>query len=495
MLAIVCDNASANTKLIETINADLSLQSSTGLQKAHRIFPVYCFAHVAHRVINVMLPVLQDFIKPLRSYVVRLHHSTSESADLERIIKTKNLFCKADRSSSRLHCFTIPKDVPTRWNSTHIMIKQAIRIYKHCGNEFLNLCHMSHEQFEVLENFATFLEVFAKVSQSLTNTHQTTMSRVLPSFNLLLDHLETTSRNITDSTFAKVTASLKSRLGRKGIRLAALTRADIQNNHEEREEENEQNIEEETCTSVLSTSEVDYEESNSDHESFQESESEASKKRRFKSSKITTAKNPRKKTQICSQEKKNDKSDGDSNTENDNDSDEESEMSDTDIAENFELTREVDDTLTTLDQDYAMQLQDLSGMEILGVAARVSWTLLRKHYNQTNEIAIFCYILDPSLNMIHMCENNWTRADVMKYVFPALSTLVTYSIPDDPPKDVASSGDEKMPLDISPAGREVESLVSNMWVDVGSSGLIKKKKPVMLKQCDLMRQILQNQIK
>jgi hypothetical protein len=89
VIAVVCDNASANTSLVSKINDWLSKFNETNEPK-HMIYPIYCFAHSIHRVVLVLLEYVDLETTEIRTYVKSLHRSPKLSNQLTLKICERN---------------------------------------------------------------------------------------------------------------------------------------------------------------------------------------------------------------------------------------------------------------------------------------------------------------------------------------------------------------------------------------------------------------------
>jgi hypothetical protein len=70
VIAIVCDNASANRVMIEKLNRWLERMAKPK-ETPHKIYAVYCFAHVLHRIATVMLVYVNCFLGIYKVLLIR----------------------------------------------------------------------------------------------------------------------------------------------------------------------------------------------------------------------------------------------------------------------------------------------------------------------------------------------------------------------------------------------------------------------------------------
>jgi hypothetical protein len=358
---IVCDNASANEAAIKKLNEWKDRKYPE--DKNHQILPVYCFAHVVHRVVSIMLPLIRETTEPVRAFAKDIHTSSAKAEFLRNSIKQKN---ETLDSSLQLSIYTIPSDVRTRWNSTHQMIAATLKIHTHLGPEFERMSNLSSSQISDLVEFEKFLRLFASISQSLTRTDVVTVSQLLPSFNTLFDHIESACKLITDVEFGAVEPTARKIFNTTNTPLNAL---------------------------------YNYEEVQSDDAAGP----------------ILTSKNILK-IPLNESETEDEDEDEDDDLYNSIYSHD---------PYNAEILRDLQDHHIEVERsEHATMCEtdfkDLSPMKKLGFAARLAWFLLRKHYNRTNDVAMCSLALHPHFNKKYFYENERMTDLYDKYVEPAL---------------------------------------------------------------------------
>lgn len=85
------------------------------------------------------------------------------------------------------------RDVRTRWNSTHAMIKRACELRGPLSNlaeTDSELCAPSDEEWELLKVVAQLLSIFEEAAQSLCAANYPTLNEAVPTYNCLFDELE-----------------------------------------------------------------------------------------------------------------------------------------------------------------------------------------------------------------------------------------------------------------------------------------------------------------
>ena len=117
VICIVCDNASANTSMVEKLNRQLEDEQST-----HRIYVSYCVNHSVHRAIIMVLAAAHHVLQPVRRMVFAIHYSGEMSRDLAARVSHADDIAQHDvRRANRVIC-----DVPTRWNSMCDMLVRLV---------------------------------------------------------------------------------------------------------------------------------------------------------------------------------------------------------------------------------------------------------------------------------------------------------------------------------------------------------------------------------
>jgi len=113
------DNASTNDVLQNTLRSQLLLQN--GLICGSEFIHVRCCAHILNLIVQEGLKVLGEALNQIRNNIKYVRGSDS------RMVKFKQCLEKfSDIDASCGLCL----DVPTRWNSTYLMLKNALK-YQH----------------------------------------------------------------------------------------------------------------------------------------------------------------------------------------------------------------------------------------------------------------------------------------------------------------------------------------------------------------------------
>jgi len=134
------DNASNNDVIQNTLKSQLLLQN--GLIYGGELFRVRCCAHILNLIVQEGLKVFGDALDQVRNNIKYVRGSES------RMVKFKQCLEKfSDIDASSRLCF----DVPTRWNSTYLMIKSALKYQRVFGN--LHLVDESYKYFHTEEEW------------------------------------------------------------------------------------------------------------------------------------------------------------------------------------------------------------------------------------------------------------------------------------------------------------------------------------------------------
>ncbi|KAL6569639.1 hypothetical protein OROMI_014153 [Orobanche minor] len=185
ILTITVDNASANDVAMREIKRRLlDYGSSNALLNAGANMHMRCVAHILNLLVNDGLKTMNASIENIREAVRFVRKSD----------KRKDILKKhAERVMIETKGFVI-LDLPTRWNSTFLMLSSALKFQKafdRMGEEDRKIkCVMpSREDWTNAEIFATFLQPFYEVTLrvccSNTPTINNTFADLLILHNLL----------------------------------------------------------------------------------------------------------------------------------------------------------------------------------------------------------------------------------------------------------------------------------------------------------------------
>ncbi|XP_042052014.1 zinc finger BED domain-containing protein RICESLEEPER 2-like [Salvia splendens] len=162
IFSLTLDNASANNAMVKLLKTRLQLQNS--LLCNGEYFHVRCCAHILNLIVQEGLKVASDALDKIRASIKYVKASEA------RMIKFKECARKVDIEFTTSLCM----DVPTRWNSTYLMLASGIKYrrvssmlecddlaYKHCPTE---------EDWERGKVMCEFLEPFYEITTLISGS-------------------------------------------------------------------------------------------------------------------------------------------------------------------------------------------------------------------------------------------------------------------------------------------------------------------------------------
>lgn len=211
VIGVTVDNVTANTVFIQ----ELSQLNAKFDGDSH----FRCMAHI----LNLGC---QDLMKSLgMGSSVDVSDSDIEDADDDdddfeddnknAIYKVRSIFKKIRKSEQLTNQFKSACDAAgitysspildckTRWNSSHDMMAVALKLKKAIditasSQESLKQYILSPQDWFLIEKTYTFLKPFKKLSVTLGGEEYTTLPSVVVSFNLLVDHVEKTVKDLDE---------------------------------------------------------------------------------------------------------------------------------------------------------------------------------------------------------------------------------------------------------------------------------------------------------
>ena len=118
IFTLTLDNASYNDVLVDKLKCHLSLTNS--LMCDGEFFHIRCGAHVLNLIVYEVLKVIDDSVHKIRESVKYVRATEGRKIKFAECIDQLSLKC-----SKKVH-----QDVPTRWNSTYLMLESAL-VYRH----------------------------------------------------------------------------------------------------------------------------------------------------------------------------------------------------------------------------------------------------------------------------------------------------------------------------------------------------------------------------
>ena len=207
--SITTDNATANDSMISYLG---EMFRKDGYNWYEDECHFRCMGHIINLAVQDSLTYISNTIEKLRDLFIKIKASPQRL----QLLKEK---CEIANINSQLKT-TI--DTPTRWNSTYFMIvkglklKNAINLLFYDENyvylvEDLYSLKLDEEEWKELRMIKDFLYPFHNVTNYIEGESYTTITKVIPLFNILLDHVEDYAENILSTNNNLYNASLAAR--------------------------------------------------------------------------------------------------------------------------------------------------------------------------------------------------------------------------------------------------------------------------------------------
>uniref|UniRef100_A0A2N9IWT7 BED-type domain-containing protein n=1 Tax=Fagus sylvatica TaxID=28930 RepID=A0A2N9IWT7_FAGSY len=166
IFSITLDNASYNETLVNSLKENLSF--GPYLPCSGEFFHVRCGAHVLNLIVQDGLKVIDEVVHNIRESVKYVKGSDS------RRLKFAGCLAMLPFLTSK----KVRQDVPTRWNSTYLMIETCLkyrRAFVHLSSidSNFNTCP-SEEEWDRLEKIANILEPFYDITVLFSGTNYPT---------------------------------------------------------------------------------------------------------------------------------------------------------------------------------------------------------------------------------------------------------------------------------------------------------------------------------
>lgn len=166
VLTITLDNASANNGLVDVVKCHLNLTGTLLCQG--EFFHVRCGAHILNLIVQSGLKMIEKCVNKIRENVKYVKGTKG------RLIKFAECVAQLSLKSSK----KLRQDVPTRWNSTYLMLDSALTYklafyqlqlvdsnFKDCATE---------EEWKTVEKIAKFLKPFHDITTLFSGTQYPT---------------------------------------------------------------------------------------------------------------------------------------------------------------------------------------------------------------------------------------------------------------------------------------------------------------------------------
>ncbi|KAJ3708949.1 hypothetical protein LUZ61_012654 [Rhynchospora tenuis] len=170
---LVLDNASSNEACIKELFASTSIKDDLPIEG--KLFHQRCGCHILNLIVQDGLAVMNDELKQIRYTMKYIRHSQS------RMEKFK-LMC----SQSHVPFKKPAWDVPTRWNSTYLMLELALElkpaICRYATADKRYKLELSDFQWEAMKALAAELKVFYGATLKLSGTKYPTLNLFFTEF-------------------------------------------------------------------------------------------------------------------------------------------------------------------------------------------------------------------------------------------------------------------------------------------------------------------------
>ncbi|XP_049933113.1 zinc finger BED domain-containing protein RICESLEEPER 2-like isoform X2 [Nymphaea colorata] len=185
LFSITADNCSTNDSAITTLTRNLGRRHLIPMQGQH--LHIRCGAHILNLMVQDGMQDLHDTISKVRESVKYVKGSPKRLHSFKVCIRTVGL----------IGTKKLTYDVPTRWNSTYIMLRDAL-FYKDAFQHlvfvdpnYINL--PSEDEWSYATTLCQFLKLFYNVTNIFSATRNVTANVVFEEIQKVRNHLHTHS--------------------------------------------------------------------------------------------------------------------------------------------------------------------------------------------------------------------------------------------------------------------------------------------------------------
>ena len=186
IFGVTLDNASANGVSIDMLRSQLKMKGF--LVGDGNLFHMRCCAHILNLVVQDGLKHIDDSVCKIRDSVKYVKGSQIRK---EKFLECVKLVSMGDKRG-------LTQDVPTRWNSTYLMLDSAIH-YRHAF-QHLDLSDSNYKhcpssiEWDKVEKIRSFLELFYDATLAYSGTMYPTANLFFPAIwrccLSLMQHME-----------------------------------------------------------------------------------------------------------------------------------------------------------------------------------------------------------------------------------------------------------------------------------------------------------------
>ena len=200
-------------------NINLAIEKTTFIDKLN------CITHIMNLVTKDILNKnhsikILDLVKKCRNLVCTFKHSNYLSDQLKKVMQLNR---NAAANLENVDCEvppvrTLKQEVPTRWNSTFIMLKSVLDAHD-CIKIVLNNCSELRKKYshmllngtdiEILEDLVHLLLPFYQFTKIMSGSKYVTISIVIPGITRLLEILQLYESQYSNVEIEKLARSMK----------------------------------------------------------------------------------------------------------------------------------------------------------------------------------------------------------------------------------------------------------------------------------------------
>jgi hypothetical protein len=172
IFAITLDNASANDRCVDSLKQKLNFKKA--LLCGGEFFHLRCCAHILNLIVQDGLKEIEDVIEKVRDSVKYVRGSQVRK---QKFLQAVNQVSLDSRKG-------LKQDVPTRWNSTYLMLESAI--YYRSAFSYLEITDSNYkhcptaQEWESVGNIRSFLACFYEATCVFSGTKYPTANLYFP---------------------------------------------------------------------------------------------------------------------------------------------------------------------------------------------------------------------------------------------------------------------------------------------------------------------------